>query len=624
MRFLDRAFAAVVIALALLNGVAQGQGLPNGGQSMAPVGQAWQGSSSLAPNGTVYDLVRDFEAKCDGSTDDTTALQNWLNAAAAGVILTAPAGTCEFSEPLTVGAASKYTIEGAGSSTTTLLYTGGATAATATASGTWTTSSSSLTLSANAPAWITTELAYAPVAVWDTQPTTGPELLGFVSSAPSSGTTVTLTGNAAFASTGSSDTLKFTVNLLTINAPMSGSVAGITIRDLRMRSSNALTGGYAIGANGMFTSTIDHLILDGGGSEANHYLCGGVWFNGAAGIDLLAPFFNSQQNCADGVLINSATLGGSTSNAEVRIFGGSIGGSVASGVISGFTNGVHVAGGFGGFRGYGTNDHNNLIGTLIDEAVTATGNRDVEIHYANDSNQNAGIQVNDSGSSGLNLDLDDWVASTQTGHGIVITSMPSGIINLRGSVLYNNCGSGFYSADTTSYVMLSGGVAAYNNGGTLSSACTTWQAANTGHGYGFENASLTTKMLGVVAPWGNSAGTFKNSIGINLMAGNSIATGQYLSRGSTPTNSGTCAINTQGGGSTEGKFSMNGACSAAGTVILAISSYQATGGWTCDTHDLTTPADNLNETATTTSTITFTTSTGLASGDVIRFKCTGD
>ncbi|MBV8614421.1 MAG: hypothetical protein JOY66_11725, partial [Acetobacteraceae bacterium] len=36
MRLIDRAFAAVVVALALLNSAALGQGLPNGGEPMTP------------------------------------------------------------------------------------------------------------------------------------------------------------------------------------------------------------------------------------------------------------------------------------------------------------------------------------------------------------------------------------------------------------------------------------------------------------------------------------------------------------------------------------------------------------------------------------------------------------
>ncbi len=78
--------------------------------------------------GVTFNLKNDFGAKCDGLHDDTTAIQNWLNKAAANVNLVAPGGTCLFSTPLTAPTASNYVIGGAGASATALLYTGATTA----------------------------------------------------------------------------------------------------------------------------------------------------------------------------------------------------------------------------------------------------------------------------------------------------------------------------------------------------------------------------------------------------------------------------------------------------------------------------------------------------------------
>lgn len=73
-----------------------------------------------------FDLL-DFNAKCDGTTDDTTAVQNWLNKLASGVTLTAPSLTCKITSPLTTPAAAityasivadNLTLSYAGSSTT--------------------------------------------------------------------------------------------------------------------------------------------------------------------------------------------------------------------------------------------------------------------------------------------------------------------------------------------------------------------------------------------------------------------------------------------------------------------------------------------------------------------------
>ena len=59
-----------------------------------------------------------------GSTDDTTAIQNWLNAARPNIRLVAPAGTCVFSSPLTIAATNSLKIEGMGPGVTVFQYTG--------------------------------------------------------------------------------------------------------------------------------------------------------------------------------------------------------------------------------------------------------------------------------------------------------------------------------------------------------------------------------------------------------------------------------------------------------------------------------------------------------------------
>ena len=89
--------------------------------------------------------------------------------------------------------------------------------------------------------------------------------------------------------------------------------------------------------------------------------------------------------------------------------------------------------------------------------------------------------------------------------------------------------------------------------------------------------------------------------------------------GSAPTASGSCSVNTQTGGNTAGTFKANGAC-AAGTVILTFATTQPT-GWVCDTHDQTTVADLMNQTANTTTSVTF--SGNMAANDVVAFKCMG-
>ncbi|RBP18319.1 pectate lyase-like protein [Roseiarcus fermentans] len=79
-------------------------------------------------SGVTFNLKEDFGAACDGATDDTTQIQNWLAKAASGVRLVFPAGTCLFSSTLAAPTASNYSISGAGSAASVLKYTGASTA----------------------------------------------------------------------------------------------------------------------------------------------------------------------------------------------------------------------------------------------------------------------------------------------------------------------------------------------------------------------------------------------------------------------------------------------------------------------------------------------------------------
>ena len=76
-------------------------------------------------------LPSEFGALCDGSTDDTAALQAWLAKAATGVHLSLPAGTCVFKSPLSApsGGVTGVSITGTGDQTSVLLYEGSTTTA---------------------------------------------------------------------------------------------------------------------------------------------------------------------------------------------------------------------------------------------------------------------------------------------------------------------------------------------------------------------------------------------------------------------------------------------------------------------------------------------------------------
>ena len=106
--------------------------------------------------------------------------------------------------------------------------------------------------------------------------------------------------------------------------------------------------------------------------------------------------------------------------------------------------------------------------------------------------------MNDTLASGGTVDMGGWEASTLAGHGVVITSWPSGDVEVRGNKVYNNCGSGVYVADATAHVGFSGASVINNNGTTLggNAGCVAWQTANPGHGYGVEAASNMNTVTG--------------------------------------------------------------------------------------------------------------------------------
>jgi hypothetical protein len=103
-------------------------------RNASDLGFLQQGTGAVAR--TVQDKLRetisatDFGAKCDGATDDTPALQKWLDRAAPFAKLVLPAGYCLFSAPLTVASSSSIpglTISGDGPYSSVLAYVGAST-----------------------------------------------------------------------------------------------------------------------------------------------------------------------------------------------------------------------------------------------------------------------------------------------------------------------------------------------------------------------------------------------------------------------------------------------------------------------------------------------------------------
>ncbi len=218
------------------------------GNKCAPTTTQWDAlfEHKVDVDGAAFNLQNDFGAVCDGSTDDTTAIQAFMNKAAPGVRLVFPAGSpCAFTAPLTFPGYSNVTIDGTGSSGG-LLYTGPAvpvgTTITASASGyTLTVTSGTPTLGA----YLTGITGFPNVMV-----TSG------------SGSTWTLSENVGTVASQSMTTVPPLVKIGTTNTCFNS----WNIRGFRMRSSTVMTAGDALQINCI--STVGLLDINIGGSGA--------------------------------------------------------------------------------------------------------------------------------------------------------------------------------------------------------------------------------------------------------------------------------------------------------------------------------------------------------------------
>lgn len=107
---------------------------------------------------------------------------------------------------------------------------------------------------------------------------------------------------------------------------------------------------------------------------------------------------------------------------------------------------------------------------------------------------------------------------------------------------------------------------------------------------------------------------------VGLGSGLFIVPGSLALTGSAAANSGTCLIGTRSvAGNTAGTFTASATCSG-GTIVFTFA--KAVGhGWSCKMNDRTTPTNLMNQTASTTTTATFT--GNMTSGDNMDFSCLG-
>jgi hypothetical protein len=139
-------------------------------------------------------------------------------------------------------------------------------------------------------------------------------------------------------------------------------------------------------------------------------------------------------------------------------------------------------------------------------------------------------------------------------------------------------------------------------------------SAATGHALTFYSNNGSSPGLRMIRLSPNSNGT----IDFMDIGTGGPGVGEFASLLAGPgTNMSGCSLSGAAGGELAGKF-LSG---TSGTCTVTLTLPTAAHGWTCDAHDLTTPADLINQTGTTITSATISGTT--VSGDTITFKCMG-
>jgi len=246
----------------------------------------------------------------------------------------------------------------------------------------------------------------------------------------------------------------------------------------------------------------------------------------------------------------------------------------------------------------------------------------------------AGVHIANTGGSirGLNFTAHRSLNNQQ--EGFLIESGDS--ITINGSLIsgnsqgHNGVSDGIHVTSATGLTLIgnrSGNIAEYTSnqrygirfetGGTVTGAIIIGNDTT-------DNVTGSLSLAGTLTQqqeFGNYPSTGEEAVamGGNLTVTGATASAGFMGNGSAPTATGTCAIKTQVGANNAGSFVANGAC-VGGTVILA-QTKGAAHGFTCSAHNQTAPTGLMNETSSTTTSVTFTGS--MADNDVIAFSCMG-
>jgi len=213
------------------------------------------------------------------------------------------------------------------------------------------------------------------------------------------------------------------------------------------------------------------------GQGADNYLWDGFWFDQVS-LVYLSSFESKAQN--DGLRVNGEAGAGGM---KADLF-------VSNGFLLTCTNGVHVGGAFGGAHFYSLDVSQNTVGMLIDQALTAEGNREItaETVYF-DSNVNAAVRLSSTMTSGHIKLIGTWLSSSSAGVGLDLTSAASTVtVVISGGSIINNSGDGVYINSASPRVLIDGTEVTYNGG------------------YGINNAAGAILRIGDIRFEGNTSG----------------------------------------------------------------------------------------------------------------------
>lgn len=351
--------------------------------------------------------LKDMGAKCDGTTDDTTAIQAWLNKAAPNVELLAPAGTCVFTAAVSTpsGGINDVALAGAGPGPTIFKYTG----------------------------------VNTTNDIW----TTGDGSNGY---------------------------------------------ANWYIHGIAWRSATIMSGGYLVHFKRLWRSQLSNVVFDGEDGPHGNY--NGVYFDGVDWV-VLSQF--EAQAINDAIDVSGTVAGG---QADLMLTEGKIGGSAV---------GLHIGGGFGGMTCDNVDIISNHVNVLIDNALQAITNREVFLgpNCLLDSATTDSLQINDTLSGSMTVDVGGWIASTSAGNGIHIIADAGGKVSVKSPVIWNNSGDGIRVDDSSTVVAISAATIIHSNGG-----------------YGVNATVATNGIFPGMEPLGNTSGAYSanahvESYGVN-------------------------------------------------------------------------------------------------------------